>query len=241
MKRKIVFWAILAVCAVFVGSAFAETIGPLSSKDGLTLGVGYATNSRVIQGKTFASVQEYVGVEYVSKGWQPYLRLGYTDLKIKNGFGGTWGDFKDSGGVFGTVGLKKSLYKKDKWTIGAYGQVSLSQDFSDQESGVDYGVPLTIELKVKNYTEAKIGALIQRAIGPVEAYVGPFYQWAGGTIEGVGTTPTETNKRSLSIKADDDFGGLAGAVINLGKNFGLNVEVQQTSKTSIATALTYRF
>ena len=217
--KKIV-GVLLVTCLCFAASsAFGEVIGPLSQKDGLLLGVGYATSNRVEQDheKYFKSDQLYGSVEYTSKGWQPYLRLGYTDLEINN--------FRDSERAFGTLGLKKALYQKNKWTAGAFGQISLFQNLKDQKMGM--------MVMVKDLKEAKMGALGQYTIGRVEVYAGPFYNWLDGKVV--------STSCSLNVKADDDVGGLAGVVVDLGKNFGLNVEVQQTSKTSIATALTYRF
>lgn len=242
--RKFTVFTVLAcvICAVcFVGSAFAETIGPMNSKEGLTLGVGYSHYSREIQDETFTSSQEYISVDYTIKGWQPYLRIGNSGLRIKNGFGETWGDFKDNSGIFGTIGLKKALYQHSQWTVGAFGQISFFNDYNDQKSGLDGTTPVTVDIKVGDYKEAKIGAIVQRAFGITKIYAAPFYQWMDGKVSGIRTTPTGIVVESDDIKSDDDFGGFVGAVVGLGKSFELNLEVQQTSKTSIATAFTYRF
>ena len=232
MKKILV---VLFVICCFASSAFAEVVGPLSSKDGLLVGIGYATNDRTEQDheKVFKSEQGYVSMDYTVNGWQPYLRFGYTDLEIDS--------FRDSERAFGTLGLKKALYQKSKWTVGAFGQISLFQSANDQRM-VRYGeIPVTIDIKIKDLKEAKVGGLVQRVIGPVEVYAGPFYNWMDGDVESVVTTPTRTSARSFKIKADDDVGGLAGVVVDLGNGFGLNLEVQQTSRTSVGSALTYRF
>lgn len=257
MKKAVVVAA--ALIFVLTGSiSYAGQFGPPepAAKEGkVALGIGYFHYSAKLKPKDTVDFEEqkteqnqaYLQLGYgFVKNAEVYVRIGGSDLKVKDAFytdlcDGCKSDFDDGYKPFGTIGAKGVFNVSDSFGIGPFFQATFYSSYKDKTSGTIFGFQVTQEAKLKNPWEANLGLGLQAKIGEAIIYGGPVAYMAKlkaeYTVKAVGETFTE----STTYKEKNNIGGFAGIRLPLGKNVGLEVEGQMKSRFSFGGALTYAF
>jgi len=248
--------AILFLCA---GPAAAGGLwGPPQSVSreggGLHTGIGYGYDQDRYQNDTEHVIRQnqvFSHLGYGARNWELYGRLGVSELKISDAFRSSQSstttsknDFKDQWMLFGTLGAKGFYPFHQNFGIGAFVQGTyFFNDFSDQVSGTQNGVPFSTELKVKNFWDVNFGLGFQAAIPKqIKLYLGPYIYYSELKTSPSAHIPgLELSARDMTLKNKTLGGGFAGVDVPLAKGFHLNVEGKYSRMLSVGAAVTYSY
>ncbi|MCG6533520.1 MAG: VacJ family lipoprotein [Syntrophales bacterium LBB04] len=229
---------------------------PISiAAEGLRTGVGYWYRGDILKNDaqyTIRQNQIYSQVGYGAKNhWEIYARIGVSDLKILDAFNTTnastmtsKNDFEGDWKLFGTLGAKGFYPLNETFAIGAFMQGSYSfNGFKDSVSGINNGVPFSVELKVKNLWDVNSGIGVQATVPyGIKMHIGPYiYYCAAKVYPSANISGLNFTESDMIIKNKTYIGGFAEAVVPLFKGFNLNVEGKYSERFSAGVAVTYDY
>lgn len=238
---------------------------PVASEGKVSLEVGYFHLSEILnpaRGNSFLQQhdikqnQVYVQAAYgFIKEWEAYLRIGGSDLKLKDVF--TFNavssfDLPDTSRnsfrPFGTFGLKGLLYDGGYFGIGPFFQASLFSSYKDKDksflppdSGTLAGLlARSQELKVKNPWDVNLGIGLQTKVYGISLYGGPFAYWTGhkaykfelasrtaeGCLGGPVGCPDRVEVDKTHYREKNNFGAFVGLRTPLPWVEGVHAEVE---------------
>jgi hypothetical protein len=193
--------------------------------------------------------QVYSELGYGSRtGWEITARVGASDLKLNDAFSSSAAttttsktDFEESWKFFSTLGAKGFYPFNGTFGLGAFVQGTYYfSDFTDTVSGMQSGVPFSVELRVKNIWNMNFGMGFQVTFPyDIKLYLGPvvtyseFKVWPSASVAG------EAYTKETVVKNKTGFGGYTGIEIPLARGFRLNLEGQYTERWSVGSAVLY--
>lgn len=228
-KSRVILILVGLILVAFLGTAYAGYFGapqPMALENSGSVGIGYFFHQNTWKAnnatREVKQNEIYAQFSAATKYLETYLRLGGADLKVDNAFPS--GDsFKDSGRVFGTIGLRTILEITPYLGVGPFLQASIFDDFQDSSRGET--------ITFKKPWEIAGGAALQGKIGDFIVYAGPYLYWSQAKDES-----TDSH-----IESKNNFGGMAGVRIPIGKRFNVEAECQYLDKVSAGAQFSYSF
>ncbi|MFW6115134.1 MAG: hypothetical protein ACOC6E_02425 [Thermodesulfobacteriota bacterium] len=149
------------------------------------------------------------------------------------------GDFDDDFRPFGTIGVKGLIDLEPYFEIGLFAQGSVYSTFKDQDTVLVGGVPVTQQIKIKDFTEIYAGLLLQRKINNICIYGGPFLYWTEADVEvSILEMPLSG---SDTFEEPNNFGGAVGIKIPVSQTINIELEAQYRQAFSGGGSFTYSF
>jgi hypothetical protein len=222
---------------------------------GLHTGIGYwLQEDKLKNNEEYISRQQQIYSELgygFQKNWNLYARVGLSGLKLFDAFNPTTtatttskNDFSENWKFFSTLGVKGFYPVRPSFGIGAFVQGTYYfSDFTDNVTGIQRGVPFTVELGLKNLWDVNVGIGFQATIPwGINLYIGPYLYYGeakvspSANITGLALTSGETTLRNNTV-----FGGFAGIDVPLSRGFRLQIEGKYADRLSGGAAVTYTY
>ncbi len=241
--------------SALAGGMFGPPQTMSAKTGGVNTAVGYRYAEDVLKGDREHGIRQhqvYSQAAYGSSGlWEIYGRIGISDLKIADAFRSSSvltvvsGDsFEENWKFFGTLGAKVFYPVHPLFGVGAFVQGSCNfSNFTDEVSGTVSGAPFAADLKVKYLWDVNFGLGIQATIPyGVRLYAGPYVYYAEADAYLSGAVPgIQSGADKASWTNPSRVGAYFGAVVELGRGFGLHLEGQYADRFSAGSAITYTY
>jgi len=260
--------AVLVLCFFFISTvSLAGQFGapePVAKFERLSLGIGSFYGQREWEPQDgngardlkFKSWQHYLQLSKAAlmEGNQieTYIRIGGADLKVEDVFvtgqssndpniQGFKSDFDADYQLFGTLGVKGTIYVSQHLAVGPFVQASIAEDYEDYTSGTVNGVQFTQKRKFKMPWDVNLGVMLQYSYKGFLAYTGPFLYWGRTDVEWTEPAPGTSVSGETTFEMKNVFGGVAGLRIPVVAGLNVEVEGQFTNEVSGGMNISYAF